>query len=240
MPKVSESLLVPFVVGEFEETFTERFIQRMEPWNTAAAIKGERPLETFCNATSKPFETILEACEEEGEQGEAGWVPAWGKLFNVEECGKKYLPYLGMYVGVQVPKVATEAEARTLVKEPSGLNRGTKKSMEMEIERVLGEKNFKVEERTNSVPEEKAYFFLVYVKAGKITAALYEAINSTKPAGLFYEIIELSGIWLGGEKEWQEIPEAAKWSTIVEGEYLHAEFSMSWEPWQAHYHVEED
>jgi hypothetical protein len=57
------------------------------------------------------------------------------------------------------------------------------------------------------------------VKAGKVTNALYEAINAVKPAGLLYEIVEESGVWLQGEKRWNEIPSGTNWNSIVESEY---------------------
>lgn len=219
--RVSSELLVPFVVGEgSEESFAEHLIQRMKPWNTGPTYGGMTAMEIFCHAIAAPYETLLEVAIEEGTQGEVDWLPAWSKLLNVEECPYQYLQYLGMFVGTKLPIKATEREARNQLHYGCNLNRGTRRHMEYAITEVLGpEESFLIEERTNAVPEEKAYHFLVYVRAGKITNALYEAINSAKPAGLIYEIIEEDGVWLQGGKKWSEIEGGKDWTEMLEGDF---------------------
>jgi Phage tail protein (Tail_P2_I) len=80
---------------------------------------------------------LAEILQEEGLDGEAGFVPAYGKLFDPDLCPAKYLPYLGQFVGVSIPVGASESEARALVKAEAGLNRGTRSSIESAIQRAI-------------------------------------------------------------------------------------------------------
>lgn len=162
------------------------------------------------------------------------YVPSWGKLLDPSTCPGKYLSYLAMFVGVQIPITATEAEARELVKNESGLERGTQSAIEMAIRRVLGrEIPFAVVPRTNPKAEEKGYFFIVIVPPSHSSKALKEAIESVKPGGVMFEIIEREGTWYVGTKKWSEVAAGKKWSAIKEGEYLYEEPPNRWEPWRA-------
>ncbi len=193
----------------------KRLESRLEVW---LDIEGD--LARFCDAIGQMLQSILELAEEEGEDGSAGYVPAWGKLFEVKACPYKDLGFLGQFVGVAIPQKATEAEARKLVEAESGLERGTLKAIEMAIERVLGAgAKFTIQERTNKAGEAKAYAFNVLVETGKNSAALEEAIRETKPGGLVFSVLELKNAWLQGAKKWSEVPAAKSWTTIKEGEY---------------------
>lgn len=202
-------------------TFSERLTERLAPWNTGPVIKGSTDLERFNRAVGAMFEPVEELAAEVGSDGEASYVPAWGKLFNPELCPAKFLPYLGQYVGVQIPGGASEAEARQLVKEHAGFSRGTLASLRLAIERVLGAGvPYTIEERTNpKTGVEEAYWLTVIVPSGKKTNALLEAINAIIPAGILYEVIEIEGAWVEGTLKWSEVGATVTWANIKPKEF---------------------
>lgn len=190
-----------------------RYTEKLQPWLTES-------LRWYADAVGEPFQQVLELAEEEGSQGETGWVPSWGRLLNPLTCPAEALPYLAQFVGVELPKTAGEAEARKLILTESGLQRGTLASIEGACRRLLGEGvPFTLEERTALSGEEDPYHFLVIVPPGKASAALSEAIASIKPGGVFFSIVEIEGAWVSGGKTWAEIPAGKTWATIKEGEF---------------------
>src|SRR6478609_5061479 len=94
-------------------------------------------LDLYMEAIARMWEPVKELTEETGSDGEPDYIPPWGVLFSADTCPPRWLPYLAMYVGVQIPAGATVAEARALVKAEAGFQRGTVKSIETAIRRVL-------------------------------------------------------------------------------------------------------
>jgi hypothetical protein len=129
MPVIGEDLVVPFTIGGSSlGPFTQRLIEALEPWMTPS-------LEIVCESVGAlGFDALLELIEEEGSEGEPGWVCAWGKLLDPDLCPAEALPYLGQYVGVTIPVGTPEAEARALVKAKGGTNRGTEAAVVAAIE----------------------------------------------------------------------------------------------------------
>lgn len=190
--------------------FGKRWITKLEPWRTD-------DLGRFVDAVGQMFEAVLELTEEEGMIGKPGWVPSWGKLFNPELCPAPYLGYLAQYVGVELPKEATEAEKRALIKAESGLARGTRSSIESAIGRVLGTGvPFQVLERTNLAGEPQAYNFVVIVPLGANSAALRAAIEQVKPGGVLFNILEVTNAWLEASRKWSTVAAGVKWTEATE------------------------
>lgn len=194
--------------------FSVRLIERLEPWMTP-------DLEILCKALGCMFEPIEELAVEEGFDGEPGYVPAWGRPFEVQSANLNELRYLSQFVGASVPQGANEAEAREIVKAESGLARGTLASLEGAIRRTLKSSAFHVQERTNpKTGLEEAYWVTITIPKGKGGVALYAAINEVIPAGILYEVIEVENAWIEGGLKWSEVKAGLKWSTPpVEGEY---------------------
>lgn len=191
----------------------KRYVQKLAPWIT-------EDLERYADSIGLMFQQVLELAEEEGSQGEPGWVPAWGKLVNPTLCPGKYLFFPAQMAGVELPKVVSEAEARELILGEAALQRGTTASIEAAIKRVLGAGvKFTVEERTNLKGEPDAYFFTVIVPPGKGSKALNEAIENVKPGGVLFGVVEIEGSWLAGTLKWNEVGAGVQWATVVEGEY---------------------
>lgn len=165
------------------------------------------------------FQQVLELAEEEGSQGEPGWVPAWGKLVNPTLCPGKYLFFPAQMAGVELPKVVSEAEARELILGEAALERGTTASIEAAIKRVLGEGiKFTVEERINSEGAEDPYRFVVIVPPGHGSKALNEAIENVKPGGVFFSVVEVENAWVSASLKWNEVAEGVTWESAKEGE----------------------
>jgi hypothetical protein len=194
----------------------KRLVERLEPW-----LDEGGDLARLCDSIGTMAQPVMEALEETGYEDEAGFVPAYGVIFNPETCPHAYLPYLGQFVGVAVPTGSTEAEARALVKAEAGLQRGTRAAVEATIARVLGEGiSFAIEERTNNKGEASAWWFQVIVPKGHSSTALKAAIEAAKPAGLMFSIVESENAWIEGGLKWSEVKAGLKWSTPPkEGEY---------------------
>jgi hypothetical protein len=94
-------------------------------------------LARLCDAIGAIAEPLMSVLQETGIDGEPGFVPAYGKLFDPVTCPGEYLPFLGNLIGVPVPVGASEAEARALIKAESGLERGTEASINAAIERSI-------------------------------------------------------------------------------------------------------
>lgn len=209
-------LEIPFVIGE-TGGFTERLIQRHEPWLTS-------DFEILLDAIGWMFEPTASIAEEEGEDGQPGYVPPYGVLMDPVNCPAPDLPWLGQFVGVEVPVGATESEARAFVKAESGQERGTVASVEALLGKALGtgpkgEKLFVLLERTQSVAGDNAYWLTILVPSSHLTPGVYEELNRTVPAGIMYTVVEKSGTWFAGVKKWSAIGAGKKWSEMSEGNY---------------------
>lgn len=215
-------LKLPFELGagSGNPTFAERLIAKLEPWNTGPVVNGKTDLERWCNAVGAMFQPALDLAEEEGSDGEAGYVPPYGRLFDPATCPKAGLPYLGMYVGVALPVGGSEGEWRALVKAESGLARGTRASLEALLKIALGVVPFTVLERTNHVSGlEEAYELTVIIPTGHLASTVYQEINQTIPAGINYGVIERSGTWFSGTKKWAGIAASKQWKEMSEGNF---------------------
>lgn len=194
--------------------FSERLIARLEPWMSP-------DLERYCRALAAMFDPILTLAEETGQDGQSTppYEPAWGKILDVNLCPPQALGWLAQFVGVSLPTTVTEEEARALIRAEGGFERGTRQSIEAAIERVLGVgTHYTIEERTNLGGEEKAYWFLVIVPPGDASKALSEAIESVKPAGLLFAVVEVENAWVSASLKWNEVAEGVTWESAKEGE----------------------
>jgi Phage tail protein (Tail_P2_I) len=202
----------------------ERLVEKMAPW-----LDANGDLARLLDSIGTMCEPLTLVIEDEGLDGEAGYVPGYGKLFNPEECPGPYLAYLGMYVGVPIPVGTSEAEARALIKAESGIARGTRASMESVIRRhLVPGASFSLIERRNLADEEDPYSFLVIIQGSKLnqswfatteswepqtgkwedpgtdTTDLEAAVNAAKPAGLVWSLILSESVpWLLFTGTWE-------------------------------------
>lgn len=198
----------------------KRFAERLTPWLTD-------DLARYADAAGQPFQPVLEVAEEEGTQGEPGWVPGWGKLLNPTTCPAKLLPYLAMYVGVQIPVTADETNARALVKAQAGRERGTLGAIEAEATRTAPPgATFLILERTNPKGEEDAYQMVIAISGiAKVTweeatgtweegvgswaseSPIYQmrtAVEAVKPVIRINWLVSEGATWFDDEGTWEE------------------------------------
>ena len=197
--------------------FGQRLEERLEPWLDPAG-----DLARLCDAIGAMLAPILTIAEEEGSDGEPGYMPAYGHLLDPVTCPGGDLGYLSNFVGLTLPNEATEPEKRALIKEEPGLARGTAAAVEAAIRRNLtGAKNFTIAERTAANGSEDAYHFLIILSAAEMPsqAALEQAVQEVKPAGVFFTIVTVEGAWLDGTLTWEEIGAGVTWEALKEGNF---------------------
>lgn len=140
-----------------ESPFGGRLFGRLQPWQTD-------DLGRFCDALGVMFDVVQEVAEEQGTDGEDGYVPGYGTIFDPDLCSGPWLPYLGRLVGVPFPQGASEVEARALIKGESGWSRGKVEAIEAALDRTLPPGvSFVILERTNVDGEEDAYQMVIAV-----------------------------------------------------------------------------
>ena len=184
---------------------------RLEPW-----LDPNGDLARLCDAVGQMYQGTLELAEEEGEDGTAGYIPAWGRLLDPVLCPNKALAYLMQFLGIERLKEETEAEARATLKRDAHAEFGSPRSIEEAIKKVLGAGKYTIQERTNKAGSPAAYAFNVLVETGKASKALEEAIRARTPAPIQFNVLELKNAWLERSKRWSEIKAGRKWSEGLE------------------------
>lgn len=187
---------------------------RLEPW-----LDPNGDLARLSDAAGVMWQGTLELAEEEGEDGTAGYIPAWGRLMDPVLCPNKGLAYLMQFLGIERMKEETEAEARATLKRDAHAEFGSLRSIEEAIKKVIGAAKFTIQERTAKGGTAAAYHFNVLLGAGLATTALTEAIRARTPAPVQFALIETTNTWLQGTKTWGAIAAGKKWTEMTEGNY---------------------
>ena len=187
----------------------------LDPWMTDH-------LAWWLDAVGSMFDPTYSIVSEQGNDGDPGYVPGFGALFDVDLCPPGALGYLGQFVGVQIPKGASDAKARSLVREEAGFQRGTLGAVQAAANRyLLPGQTAIVVERVNPQGQPDAYqFAVVFVGpvAGSLTfaqtqgtfaqdtrgwlfpldlAGLIADVNAAKPAGVLWTFQQSPG-WTFG------------------------------------------
>lgn len=172
--------------GEVTSTFAVEAVEALQPWMT-------EDLERWLDAAGGFFDPVLDIAGETGTDGEDGYLPGYGALFDPDECPEEWLAYLAQYVGVRVPVGAPAEEARAIVKAESGKERGTLAAVEAAVKRSLtGKQLFAVVERRSATNTDDAYHFLILVYNSEelpSESVLKANVNGVKPGGVFYTVI---------------------------------------------------
>jgi hypothetical protein len=185
----------------------------------AAWADEEGDLNREMDAIGTMAEPLALVIEDQGFDGQPGFVPSYGRVMNPDECPADFLPWLGMFVGVPIPEGMPEAEARELIKLELGIHRGTQASIEQAITRTLGPVPFLLLSRTDESGSANPYWFIIVLPKGHGEPGPVEtAIRATKPAGLRFAVIEREGTWFSATLKWEEIKAGTKWSGLTEAE----------------------
>lgn len=106
------------------------FIEAMMPWMTL-------PLAWYLDALGSMFDPVYTLVSDVGFDGDPGYVPGYGVIFNPITCPPADLPYLGQFVGVTVPSGADPQSALSIVMEECGQKRGTLGAIRSAIRRNI-------------------------------------------------------------------------------------------------------
>src|SRR5690242_9840580 len=115
-------------------SFTDRLSAALEPWMTD-------DLQTLVDAIGAMFEPVETLVADTGIDGDPGFVPGWGVVFDPDTCPPAQLPYLAQFVGAVIPTGADEATARAVVKAENNLTRGTPTAIAGAVRRTLSNPN---------------------------------------------------------------------------------------------------
>jgi hypothetical protein len=113
-----------------QSAFGAILIDALTPWMT-------EHLAWVVDAIGTMADPLAAIVYDQGTDGEPGYVPGYGTIFDPATCPTDDLPYLGQFVGVPVPVGAPDATARALVRAESGQNRGTLASISSAVERSI-------------------------------------------------------------------------------------------------------
>jgi hypothetical protein len=105
-------------------------IDALQPWMTL-------PLAWYIDAIGSMFDQVYTLTSDVGFDGDVGYVPGYGTIFNPLTCPADDLPYLGQFVGVSVPTGADPVTALSLVTAEAGQARGTLASLQAAIQRNI-------------------------------------------------------------------------------------------------------
>lgn len=109
-------------------------------------------------------------------------TPGWAGLFNPQAVPARYLRYLAMFPGVELPRAMSEAEQRARISSTDGQRRGTVAAMvEAARANLTGSQTIIVTERHGGSRWRLA--FATFAAETPDAAAVVAAIGSQKPAG---------------------------------------------------------
>lgn len=179
--------------------FGDVLFANLEPWQTPE-------LDAYCQAIGVMFDPIAALVADTGVDGDTDYTPGYGTIFDIDNCPTADLPYLGQFVGVQLPTSVDDATARALIRAEAGINRGTVASIISAVQRNLtGTQSVILRERTDGNGNPDAYQIMVSLKTSEVAslAAIQQAVNQVKPAGVVVNYIVADGnIWADATQTW--------------------------------------
>ena len=204
--------------GETELTnFTPSLIASFQPWLDNDPV-GD--YETYLTALAAMFEPIAQIVMDNGFPGQTGFQAGWSVLLDPVNCPTEWLPYLGQFVGVDIPPGMNGATARQLIMAEAGMKRGTAPSMIAAAQRYLADtQTVLLRERTSAAGGLDPYHFVMIVRPEELTVSMTEliaAVENVKPAGLQGTYLDVDGYpWNSAINDWSmdAFSWAAAWNT---------------------------
>ena len=154
---------------------------------------------------------LSKVCDAFGAPYEKGaWVRGLGtelepfrQAMNVSTAPIWLLPYLAQFVGVQIPKGTSEADARAMIMDRTHQLRGKPQTI-IDVTKTFltGDKAVFLQEQSDGNP----FFFRLYIRSseapGDLTA-LKQAIAAVKPGAFTFEIVLSDAItWNASLSTW--------------------------------------
>jgi hypothetical protein len=157
-------------------SFTDIYLERLEPWLSP-------DLAIHASAIGQMFEQIYGLVTDVGVDGDPGYMPGWGILFDVDTCPAQWLPYLGQFVGVPNLIGVDPVTARAQIKAQVSMHRGTPQSIINAASATLtGTQTAILTERFNGDPY--AIQMITYGSETPDQAMTLAAMLTMKPAGI--------------------------------------------------------
>ncbi len=133
----------------------------------------------------------------------SGYSPPYGGVLDPSRASGSQLPYLGQFVGVQVPIGADDDTARALIFAQARKQRGTTAAMVLAAQAWLtGTQHCEVLERIYVDGTPAAGWFVMTVLTSEVinASALIAAVNAVKLGGLQWSLVQTS-TWTISELE---------------------------------------
>jgi hypothetical protein len=160
-----------------------------------------------------------------GVDGQPGYVPGYGSLFDPSVCPLVDLPYLAQFVGVTIPDGTDEVTARSLVIAEAGKNRGTIGSIRGSVERSISTPWAPLTTYAAGVifTEAGVYYKVSTTFTSGATFAFsasfavvdvtsqYQVIERFAPPGTY--VNTLAAQWQRAEGSWQSVSPAITWAS---------------------------
>jgi hypothetical protein len=174
--------------------FGAALINALAPWMTLH-------LAWVCDAIGVMADPLYTLVMDQGEDGDPGYVPGYGSLMDPTLAAAEDLPFLGQFVGVQIPVGSSDAAGRSLVIAEAGLNRGTPSAVVAAAKRNLtGTQSVAYFERVyvDGTPNAGWFGLVVRPEECSSVAALTIAVEAVKFGGLRWWLVQTDGWTITG------------------------------------------
>lgn len=191
----------------------EQAAQAMAPWLTPE-------LALLLDGIGAMFQQTASIAQDVGTDNTVGFDPAingfdvvpytpgYGTIFNPSTCPAADLPFLGQFVGVEVPVGQDYPTALSLVTTEAGLQRGTPAAIIAAAKRNLtGTQSVTLIERVRPDGVADAYWFILIVRPEECPSAanLTAAVNLVKPGGVMWQLVQQDAwTWAQASNQWQQ------------------------------------
>lgn len=183
--------------------FATLLYDRLEPLAYADSTQSYS-LAHLCQAIGIMYEDLYDVL---------GGDNPWSVLFDVENIPLAFLPFLAQFLGARIPAGSDEETARSYVRTPSGLERGTVASIVAATQRTLtGGKNVVIIERQGG----NAYDLLIHTRVAETpdAAATEASIITQKPAGIILSyVVSDDEAWDEAVADWDDVP-GRTWASV--------------------------
>lgn len=174
-------------------TFTgQRLYDQLAPLATEDATYGWA-LAHFCAAFAAQLDEVADLSRDQ-DDGTIGWA----SLFDLDNVPAKFLPWLGLFVGVTMPGSLTAAAQRLRIRQTDGFRRGTPDAIQGAARQTLIGPDGTPDTATVFLEERiggDAYHLTVATLTSETpdSAATQAAILAQKPAGLVLTYSTVTG-----------------------------------------------
>jgi hypothetical protein len=159
------------------------------PWLTTA-------LAWYLDAIGAMLSPLHDLVTDQGFDGDLGYVPGYGQIFDPVTCPTEQLGYLAQFVGVSIPAGMSDSDARALIRAEQGMQRGSPGAIIAAAQRFLTTSFVVLQERTAADGTPDAYHAVVGFRPADLLtteADLIKAVEAVKPGGIQITYVASAG-----------------------------------------------